>query len=259
MTFLNNRNFRPLSVKLRLAIHNINGHLLMDLEEDQDCLSVPIGFTDRLALELDKTYDETILQLYIDPINIFVLDSIKRTYDKNLCQGHLCLSAVQVRGHAMFSDEQRIKTDALEYCWNLEILLGDITGSITPIQTQQLVHCIETIIVLVMDTEYGLEPVYPTRIDPALPYKYEIVRFSIDLIDLYMLEQGTALNINSNPIRLSLCNSHTDDYAKGLSACIDNIQLKLFLNEASRTTEQEKFQFKKTHPTGILKLTNKVM
>ena len=63
------------------------------------------------------------------------------------------------------------------------------------------------------------------------------------MIDLYIVELGTALNLNLHPIRLSLCNSHTEDYAKGLSASVENFQLKLFLNEASRT-DQDKFSFK---------------
>ena len=229
------RNFRPLSVKLFLAIHNINGHLLMDLEENQENIAFPIGFTDRLALELEKKYTETILQLYVDPLNIFIVDSLKRNYDKNICQGHLCLSAVQVRGHAMFSDEGRIKTDTLEYSWLLEILLGDITGSVTPVQTQQVVYALETLLTLVLENEYEFEPVYLDRKDPGLPYKYEVTRFSIDLIDLFIVELGTALNLNLQPIRLSLCNSHTQEYAKGLSACIRDLQVKLFLNEASRS------------------------
>jgi len=244
------RNFRPLSVKLRLAIHNINGHLMMDLDDSQPSLTFPIGFTDRLALELDKVYDETLLQLYVDPINVFILDSYRRNYDKNICQGHLCLSAVQVRGHAMFSDQGRIKTDTLEYAWLLEIFLGDITGSITPIQTQQLVHSLETILTLVMDSEYELKPVFTDRMDPGLPYKYEVVRFSIDLIDIYLIELGTALNVNLYPVRLGLCNSHTDDYAKGLSACVDVLQLKLFLNEASRSEQQVK-QYPQMHQRPI--------
>ena len=86
-----------------------------------------------------------------------------------------------------------------------------------------------------MNSEYDMEPVYSDRLDPGLPYKYEVLRFSIDLIDLYLIELGTALHINMCPIRMGMCNSHTDDYAKGLSASIDVLQLKLFLNEASRS------------------------
>jgi hypothetical protein len=92
------RSFRPLSVKVVLAIHNINAHLMMDLEDNIDNLPIPIGFTDRLALELEKNYNETILQLYFDPVNLFMVDTLSRPFDKNICQGHLCLSSVQLRG-----------------------------------------------------------------------------------------------------------------------------------------------------------------
>jgi hypothetical protein len=81
----------------------------------------------------------------------------------------MCLSNVQHGSHAMFSDENRLKTDTLEYAWLLEILL-----------------------------------------------KYEVVRFSLDLIDLYLVECATALNFNLRPIRLFTCNSHTNEYAKGV-------------------------------------------
>ncbi len=229
------RNFRPLSVNLSLAIHNITGHLVLDTNNN---VPFPIGFADRLALELEKTYNETKLQLYVDPINIFVEDLLQRSYDQNLSQGHLCLSSIQVRGHAMFSDESRLKTDTLEYAWLLEILMGDLTGSITPVQTEQVIHGVETLITLMFENEYKLQNVFQNRIDPGLPFKYEITRFSLDLIDIYLVESGTALNFNLHPVRLSICNSHTDDYAKGLSACISEFKLILYLNELSRNNAE---------------------
>ena len=139
----------------------------------------------------------------------------------------------------MFSDKGRLKTDSLEYAWLLEILLGDITGSINPVQTQQIVHCLETMLTLIVEKEYSLEPVFLNRVDPSMPWKYEVTRFSIDLVDIYMIESGTALNINLFPVRLSICNSHTKEYAKGLSACAKTVRLKLFVNEASRGSGDE--------------------
>ena len=38
------RNFRPLSVKVILAIHNINAHLMMDLEDNIINLPIPIDW-----------------------------------------------------------------------------------------------------------------------------------------------------------------------------------------------------------------------
>ena len=190
------RNFRPLSVKLSLAIHNINGHLVTDLPSDLDpALHFPIAFTDRIALELDKTYRETRLQLFIDPVNVFVSDTVKRAYDQGIGQGHLSLSAVQVRGHAMFSDEGRVKTDTLEYAWLLEILLGDITGHVTPAQTTQVVNALELALKLILEDQFSFEPVFADRVDPGLPFKYEVTRFSIDSIDLFLVECATALNL----------------------------------------------------------------
>jgi hypothetical protein len=134
----------------------------------------------------------------------------------------------------MFSDAGRTPTDTLEYAWLLEILLGDATGYVTPIQAEQLLHGLESLFTTMLESDYQLNPVYSNRVDPALPYKYEVTRFSLDLIDVYLVESGTALNVNLNPIRLSLCNSHSRDYASCLSAVIGDLKVKLFVNEASR-------------------------
>jgi hypothetical protein len=80
------RNFRPFGVKLSLAIHNINGHLALDLTEGVGAVPLPIGFTDRIALELVKDYKETKLQLFVDPLNVFIEDLMPREYDRNLYQ-----------------------------------------------------------------------------------------------------------------------------------------------------------------------------
>jgi hypothetical protein len=100
-------------------------------------------------------------------VNVFIEDLLPRSYDRNLFQGHLCLSNVQLRGHAMFSDENRLKTDTLEYAWLLEILLGDLTGSLTPIQAEQLVHGVESLVTLLLENDYQLEPVFSNRCDPG--------------------------------------------------------------------------------------------
>ncbi len=226
------RNFRPFSVNLSVAIHNIHGHLVMDTSKTDP---FPIGFTDRLCVELDKNYKETKLQLFVDPVNLFFTDSVKREYDKNLKQGHLCLSSVQLRGHAMFSDFGRMKTDTLEYAWLMEILLGNINGYITPVQTEQLVRFLDTFLNLMIEKEYSLQPVYTDRTDPGLPFKYDVTRFSIDSIDVYLVECGTALGVKLFPLRLSQCNSHTNDYEKGLSIFISKVEIKQYLNEANRS------------------------
>src|SRR5690349_20553486 len=96
----------------------------------------------------------------------------------------------------MFSDEGRVKTDTLEYAWLMEIILGNATGYVTPIQAEQLLHGLEALFTTVLESDYQLHPVFYNRMDPALPYKYEVTRFSLDCVDVYLVESGTALNIN---------------------------------------------------------------
>lgn len=74
---------------------------------------------------------------------------------------------MQLRGHAMFSDENRLKTDTLEYAWLLEILLDDVTGALTLIQAEQLVHSVESLVTLLLENDYQLEPIFADRTDSA--------------------------------------------------------------------------------------------
>jgi len=50
----------------------------------------------------------------------------------HLQDGHLALSGLQVRGHAMFSHKDLpLDSETLEYAWLLEVTIGDITGRLT--------------------------------------------------------------------------------------------------------------------------------
>lgn len=47
-------------------------------------------------------------------------------------EGHLSLSGLQVRGHAMFSHEGlALESETLEYAWLVEAVIGDISGRLT--------------------------------------------------------------------------------------------------------------------------------
>ncbi len=54
-------------------------------------------------------------------------------------------------------------------------------------------------------------------------------------IDVYLVECGTALGVKLFPLRLSQCNSLTNDYEKGLSIFISKVEIKQYLNEANRS------------------------
>ena len=51
---------------------------------------------------------------------------------RHVNQGHLALSGLQVRGHAMFSHRGLpLGTETLEYGWLVEVIVGDLTGRLT--------------------------------------------------------------------------------------------------------------------------------
>ena len=73
--------------------------------------------------------------------------------------------------------------------------MGDVSGYITPVQSEQVIHFLETFLNLILENEYDLKPVFINRVDPGLPYKYCVTKFSLDSVDIYLAESGTALNI----------------------------------------------------------------
>ena len=54
---------------------------------------------------------------------------------EHLKDGHLALSGLQIRGHAMFSHVGLpLDAETLEYGWSIEVMIGDLTGKLTAAQ-----------------------------------------------------------------------------------------------------------------------------
>ena len=60
--------------------------------------------------------------------------------------GHLLLTGLQFRGHAMFSEVDRpLGSDTLEYGWLIEIQCGSLFGKVTAAQLYNIFVCMEVI------------------------------------------------------------------------------------------------------------------
>ncbi|KAF5284663.1 hypothetical protein FQR65_LT13494 [Abscondita terminalis] len=146
------RYYRPLEVDVSIIMHDIQAHLLKYCNEnDPPC---PVILIERLGFEMKKRYDQTELQLLVSPSVLLVSDNVNRSSkDKQLNQGRLTLSALQVRGHAMFSNEGcSLDEDTVEYAWLLEIQLGKLSGRLTSPQLHSLVVSLETLVLLMADS-----------------------------------------------------------------------------------------------------------
>lgn len=222
------RLYRPLDVTVTLTIHDIQAHLLKNCNDsDPPC---PVVLIERLGFEMKKRFFETELQILVSPSFLIVGDNVVRPgRDRHLRQGHLLMSALQIRGHAMFSNEGRsLDDETLEYSWLLEVQLGKLSGKLTLPQLVNVVTGLETMFMLALDAENELRPPKSLRYchhgvatnlcahtreenkyrcPSAEDIKYRMTRVAIDAVDFYLIESGTALHtwvsfVNLEPLKI---------------------------------------------------------
>jgi hypothetical protein len=100
----------------------------------------PLICLEKLVFEMDKSFRETRLQLLLSPILLKSADYAERSggggaptagSEPQLRQGHLLLTGLQFRGHAMFSELDRaLGADTLEYGWLMALQCGSLLGTV---------------------------------------------------------------------------------------------------------------------------------
>ncbi|CAF94276.1 unnamed protein product, partial [Tetraodon nigroviridis] len=187
-------DLRPWDITVYINLYKVHGRLPMHCSSEGP--EGPSGFLERLCFEMKKGYKETMLQLLLSPIHIFVSDNCQRpTADGVLRDGHLSLSGLQMRAHAMFSAQGLPPdSDTLEYAWLIDMQAGGLTGRVTVPQMSRLPgHC---------------------RTSEEL--KYTMTRLAMDGVDLFVVEHGCAANIK----RQSSVHSGRLGSTKSLSAAV---------------------------------------
>ncbi|KAG5848246.1 hypothetical protein ANANG_G00096440 [Anguilla anguilla] len=220
---------RPWDITVLINLYKVHGRLPVHCSSDGP--EGPTGYLERLCFEMKKGYKETMLQLVLSPMHVFVSDSYQRpAVDGVLREGHLSLSGLQMRAHAMFSAEGLpLGSETLEYAWLIDMQAGALTGKVTVPQMASLVEWGETFVFHVVSREFQLERPKSSiicqhgvdrRICEAklasLPgpcrtsedLKYTMTRLSVDTVDIFIAEHGCAANIKTNFIRLANCNLH---------------------------------------------------
>uniref|UniRef100_A0A8D8V2G3 Uncharacterized protein KIAA1109 n=1 Tax=Cacopsylla melanoneura TaxID=428564 RepID=A0A8D8V2G3_9HEMI len=242
------RVYRPLDVVVSITMHDIQAHLMKNCtDNDPAC---PVILIERFGFEMKKGYKETQLQLLLSPAILITTDRVlnRMSKDKHLQQGHMMLSGLQIRGHAMFSDCGRsLDQETLEYAWQLEIQLGKLSGKLTSPQLYHVITGLETLVLTITDPESRLQaPRLPPECHHGVPplqcpesdvdgkyrcpsgddIKYRMTRVCIDAIDLYLIESGTALNLWASPLRLATCNLHGNHVKAGVTAVLPAVKLR---------------------------------
>ncbi len=165
-------------------------------------------------------------------------------------QGHLLLTGLQFRGHAMFSELDRpLGSDTLEYAWLIEIQCGSLVGKISAEQLYNVFVCLETFAHLAVDKENVLKHPRPYKIcqhnasqkeclnskgeslcATVEEVKYRLVRFLVDSVDVHLTERNSALRLQLCPIRLCACNLHGLHTKQGISALIKQVQVRQYIS-----------------------------
>nr|XP_033335326.1 transmembrane protein KIAA1109 homolog isoform X11 [Megalopta genalis] len=247
------REYRPLEVIVGITMHDIQAHLIKNCgENDPPC---PVILLERFGFEMKKRYRETELQLLLSPAIALLADNVVRTSkDRHMNQGHLMLSALQVRGHAMFSNEGRtLDQETLEYAWLIEVQLGKLAGKMSSPQLHHLITSLETFLLMVKNNEntlrppdlphhchHGIPPLQCPDSDVDKHYrcpssediKYRMTRIAIDSVDLHFQEVGTAVHLWISPIRVSTCNLHGHQVKSGVTSVLPRILLRQFVSAA---------------------------
>ncbi|XP_053786566.1 bridge-like lipid transfer protein family member 1 isoform X6 [Desmodus rotundus] len=245
-------SLRPWDITVLVNLHKVHGRL--PVHGTADGPACPTAFLERLCFEMKKGFRETMLQLVLSPLNVFISDNYQRpTVDEALREGHVNLSGLQLRAHAMFSAEGLpLGSDSLEYAWLIDVQAGSLTAKVTAPQLACLLEWGQTFVFHVVCREYELERpksvvICQHGIDrrfcesklsrapgpcPASDdLKYTMTRVAADGADIYLVEHGCATNIKMGAVRVADCNLHNQTVGEGISAAIQDFQVRQYIEQ----------------------------
>ncbi|XP_014897189.1 bridge-like lipid transfer protein family member 1 [Poecilia latipinna] len=245
-------DLRPWDITVLINLYKVHGRLPVHCSSEGP--EGPSGFLERLCFEMKKGYKETMLQMILSPIHIFVGDNYQRpTADGVLRDGHLSLSGLQMRAHAMFSAQGLpLGSDTLEYAWLIDMQAGALTGRVTVPQLASMVEWAETFVFHVVSREFQLEQPKPSIICQHgvdrricadklghLPghcrtseeLKYTMTRLALDGVDLFVVEHGCAASVKTGAVRVATCNLHNQAVGEGISAVVQDVNMRQYIEQ----------------------------
>ncbi|XP_043401413.1 transmembrane protein KIAA1109 homolog isoform X22 [Chelonia mydas] len=245
---------RPWDITVLVNVYKVHGRL--PVHSSTDGPECPTAFLERLCFEMKKGFRETMLQLVLSPLNLFLNDSYQRpSVDELLREGHISLSGLQLRAHAMFSAEGLpVGSDTLEYAWLIDVQAGCLTAKVTAPQLACLLEWGQMFVFHVMCREFELERpksvimcqhgidrrfceskmnCVPGPCPASDDLKYTMTRLAVDGADLYIVEHGCATNIKMGAVRVANCNLHNQFVGEGISAAIQDFQMRQYVEQVN--------------------------
>ncbi|CAI5438694.1 unnamed protein product [Caenorhabditis angaria] len=249
--------YRPMDVDVTVKVCNIRAEMLIyspAIDSNEEAEKCPIVLVEEVVVEVKKTKSQALIQVGTSPACAFLdKSSIGST------AGCITLSGFQFRGHALYS-EKDVAWDMglLEYGWIMEILIGEINGTLDfPSHALVLHQIVESLLMFVLSPDdvlkvpenmqfcqhgqitsacsisgkkKGMEKA-TCRTEEKL--KYRQIRISIDSINLSFCEDKTILNICADPLRVTVCNAHEGRFTEHVCIRVPGV----FCKQAIRVGE----------------------
>ncbi|EMP38574.1 hypothetical protein UY3_04218 [Chelonia mydas] len=181
-----------------------------------------------VGLENDKKGSESsakpVHPLTLRPWDITVLVNVYKVHgrlpvrpsvDELLREGHISLSGLQLRAHAMFSAEGLpVGSDTLEYAWLIDVQAGCLTAKVTAPQLACLLEWGQMFVFHVMCREFELER----------PKSVIMCQHGID---------RRFCESKMGAVRVANCNLHNQFVGEGISAAIQDFQMRQYVEQVN--------------------------
>ncbi|KAF1770324.1 hypothetical protein GCK72_002142 [Caenorhabditis remanei] len=242
--------FRTMDVDVTVRVCNIRAEMLVyspAVDEGAEPEKVPVVFVEEVAVEVKKTKTEALIQVGVSPACAYLDPS-----STGAGPGCITLSGFQFRGHAMYSSKDVAWNMGLvEYGWIMEILVGDIAGTLDfPAHAIVLHQIIESLLIFV------ISPDDATRVPDRMQFcqhgqlitacsiagkktnellgpcqteeemKYRQIRVSVDSVNLTFVEEKTILQVVADPVRVTVCNAHEGRFTEHVCVRVPGISIR---------------------------------
>lgn len=242
--------FRTMDVDVTVRVCNIRAEMLVyspAIDEGAEPERVPLVFVEEVAVEVKKTKTQALIQVGVSPACAYLDQS-----STGSGPGCITLSGFQFRGHAMYSSKDVAWNMGLvEYGWIMEILVGDIAGTLDfPAHALLLHQIVESLLMFILTPDDATkvpdrmqfcqhgelikacsvagkklnEPIAPCRTEEEM--KYRQIRISVDSVDLTFVEEKTILQINADPVRVTICNAHEGRFTEHVCVRVPGISIR---------------------------------
>ncbi|KAK0421995.1 hypothetical protein QR680_007305 [Steinernema hermaphroditum] len=254
--------YRPMDVTFKLELQKIKCHCIVhspktSAKSPDVC---PVIFSEQLVVELLKGHSECEVQAIVGPVVAHFEPS--QSYSSSREDSWISLSALQFRGHGLFSDKDvPWEIGSLEYAWMMEIILGNLRAKLHPTHIVSLAQFIDSLLLSLLSDDETLD--IPEKLDLCHHYnnvrtcmrsnlkitdakgniqnceyeemlKYKLVRVSVDSVDLMLVENFCAVQIVSEHLRLSFCNAHAGSFCENVVIHLPTVKCKQLMFVADK-------------------------